>query len=142
MKRIVIVTGGFDPVHSGHIEYIKSARALGDVLVVGVNSDQWLTRKKGRPFLPFQERAAIVEALKGVDAVVSFDDTDGSAKDCIRCVRKAYPEDHIVFANGGDRTAVNIPEMSVEDGNISFEFGVGGDFKKNSSSWILKKWGE
>ena len=141
-KTIVIVTGGFDPIHSGHIEYIKEAKRLGDILVVGVNSDAWLIRKKGKAFLPFNERANIVYALKGVDSVIDFDDSDGSAKDCIKRVRKFYKNEKIIFANGGDRTSVNIPEMDVGDINVSFVFGVGGDYKKNSSSWILKKWEE
>jgi D-beta-D-heptose 7-phosphate kinase/D-beta-D-heptose 1-phosphate adenosyltransferase len=139
-QRVVIVTGGFDPVHSGHIAYIRAAAALGETLCVGVNSDEWLTRKKGKAFLPFEERKEIVLALKGVDMVVRFDDSDGSARDCIRKVRLIHPHDHLIFANGGDRTRENIPEMDVGDHDISFVFGVGGEDKKNSSSWILKGW--
>lgn len=140
MKNIVLVTGGFDPLHSGHVKYIKAARQLGDVLVVGVNSDAWLTRKKGRSFMPESERCAIVRAIEGVDFVITFDDSDGSARDAIRMVRTSYPQDHIIFANGGDRTHDNIPEMSVEDDNIEFQFGIGGQHKDNSSSWILQEW--
>ena len=62
--KVVLVTGGFDPVHSGHIEYFTEAKKLGDILVVGINSDDWLTRKKGRPFLPFQERLKIIQSLE------------------------------------------------------------------------------
>ena len=76
MKKRVLVTGGFDPLHSGHIEYFKSAKALGDELIVGLNSDAWLTRKKGRAFMPMSERKAIIEALSVVDKVIDFDDTD------------------------------------------------------------------
>jgi cytidyltransferase-like protein len=79
MKRIVLVTGGFDPLHSGHIAYFKAAKALGDHLVVGLNSDDWLTRKKGRPFMPFEERAAIIKELACVDEVIGFNDDDNSA---------------------------------------------------------------
>jgi D-beta-D-heptose 7-phosphate kinase/D-beta-D-heptose 1-phosphate adenosyltransferase len=140
MKRVVIVTGGFDPIHSGHIAYIRSAREMGDYLVAGVNTDAWLKRKKGRAFLPWYERATIVEAIKGVDMILGFDDSDNSAKDCITQVRHAFPHAMIVFANGGDRTRKNIPEMDVADDNIEFHFGVGGEFKKNSSTWILDKW--
>lgn len=140
MKNIVLITGGFDPVHSGHLSYINAAKALGDVLVVGVNSDAWLTKKKGRPFMPMLERAAVLRAMRGVDFVIDFDDSDGSACDAIRMVRASYPQDHIVFANGGDRTAKNIPEMSIEDANLEFRFGVGGEHKMNSSSWILTEW--
>lgn len=137
---IVLVTGGFDPIHSGHIEYFQSAKELGNFLCVGVNSDDWLVRKKGKAFLPFSERSTIVNALKGVDFVIDFDDTDGSAKDAIRKVRSQFPGANIIFANGGDRTDKNIPEMDIKDDNLVFVFGVGGSNKKNSSSWILNNW--
>lgn len=140
IAKIVIVTGGFDPIHSGHISYLRAARKIGDLLVVGVNSDPWLVRKKGKNFLPFEERATIIEAIKGVDHVISFDDEDGSAKDAIHKVRMMYPDAHLIFANGGDRNGKNIPEMDYHDNNLSFVFGVGGEDKKNSSSWILQKW--
>jgi len=140
MKTIVIATGGFDPIHSGHINYVKEAKNLGDILIVGVNSDAWLRRKKGQEFMPWEERATIVAALHYVDRVINFDDADGSAKDAIRKVRAIYPTAQIIFANGGDRTKDNIPEMDVVDSNLSFVFGVGGEDKKNSSSWILQEW--
>lgn len=138
--RIVLVTGGFDPIHSGHIDYFNDARQLGDLLVVGVNSDDWLTRKKGKPFMTFAERSSIVANIKSVDVVIDFDDSDGSAKDAIRKVRNQFPSSRIIFANGGDRTSSNIPEMDIVDSNLTFAFGVGGSFKKNSSSWILNNW--
>jgi len=138
--NIVLVTGGFDPVHSGHIEYFKAAKSLGDILVVGVNSDAWLQRKKGRAFMPWTERAAIVDNLKVVDFVYEFEDDDGSSIDAILRVRSVYPDAKIIFANGGDRTKDNIPEMSYQDDNIEFVFGVGGENKLNSSSWILEEW--
>jgi cytidyltransferase-like protein len=141
-QKIVLITGGFDPIHSGHVAYIKAAKRLGDILVVGVNSDAWLIRKKGKAFLPFDERATIVDAMSCVDYVIDFDDTDGSAKDAIIRTRRHFPQAQIIFANGGDRTKTNIPEMDVEDKDIVFVFGVGGEDKKNSSSWILKKWEE
>lgn len=140
MKKIVLVTGGFDPLHSGHIAYLKAAKALGDILVVGVNSDDWLTRKKGAPFMPYMERATIIRNLVGVDFVIDFNDSDGSAKNAIEMVRQSYPQDKIIFANGGDRTDKNIPEMDIDDDNIEFHFGVGGFTKSNSSSWILQEW--
>jgi cytidyltransferase-like protein len=140
MKKIILVTGGFDPLHSGHIAYFKAARALGDILVVGVNSDAWLTRKKGSPFMPFKERAEIVRNIVGVDFVIDFNDADGSAKHAIQMVRQSYPQDGIIFANGGDRTNDNIPEMDIADDNLQFVFGVGGFNKANSSSWILQEW--
>ena len=140
--KIVLVTGGFDPIHSGHIAYFKSARELGDKLVVGVNSDEWLTRKKGQPFMSWEERATIVASLHDVDRVINFDDSDNSAKDAIRKAREIFPGHDIIFANGGDRTKDNIPEMELlkEYLNLTFVFGVGGEDKKNSSSWILQEW--
>lgn len=138
--KIVIVTGGFDPLHSGHIAYIKAAKQLGDLLFVGLNSDEWLTRKKGQPFMPYSERFNIVHSLHDVDGIVQFDDLDNSSRNAILNIRKAYPNDEIIFANGGDRTKDNIPEMDVADDKVSFVFGVGGEDKANSSSWILQEW--
>ena len=138
--KIVLITGGFDPLHSGHIAYFKAAKELGDILVVGVNSDAWLTRKKGSPFMPYKERAEIIRNIVGVDFVIDFNDTDGSAKHALWMVRQSYPQDLIVFANGGDRTQTNIPEMNSGIDNVEFVFGVGGENKMNSSSWILQEW--
>ena len=136
--KIVLVTGGFDPIHSGHLAYFQAAKQLGDKLVVGLNSDAWLSRKKSRPFMPMSERFALVSALSIVDEVVVYNDDDGSSCDAIRLVKMRYPDADIIFANGGDRTASNIPEMSIKD--VEFRFGVGGDNKANSSSWILEEW--
>ena len=137
--KIIIVSGGFDPIHSGHIAYFKSARSLGDKLVVALNSDQWLINKKGKFFMPFNERKAIIENFADVDIVINFEDDDlGSATNALIKVKEMFPEENIAFANGGDRNKGNIPEMSVE--GVEFIFSVGGDDKKNSSSWILKKW--
>lgn len=135
---IVLVTGGFDPIHSGHIEYLKHADQLGDILIVGLNSDEWLTRKKGKPFMPWEERKVVLSHLNMVDAVIDFDDLDDTACNAISKVKNAYPEFSVVFANGGDRTHENIPEMVFDD--VEFVFGVGGTDKKNSSSWILEEW--
>ena len=138
--KIVLVTGGFDPIHSGHIAYFKAARTLGNMLIVGLNSDEWLTRKKGRPFMPWNERLCVINNLTMVDEVYTFDDDDNSACHFIQQVRAHYPDAELVFANGGDRTANNIPEMSVQDPRLEFVFGVGGEDKRNSSSWILQEW--
>ena len=138
MKTIVVVSGGFDPVHSGHIKLIKQARLLGDQLIVGINSDEWLARKKGRAFMPWQERLCVLNNLSSVDEVYTFDDDDGTACHLLHQVRAHYPADRIIFANGGDRTQDNIPEMSVN--GVEFAFGVGGEDKANSSSWILQEW--
>ena len=136
--KIVLVTGGFDPLHSGHIEYFKAAKQLGNLLIVGINSDAWLSRKKGRAFMPAVERKAIIENIYQVHRVIEFNDSDGSAIDAIRQVKELFPRDQIIFANGGDRTKDNIPEMVFED--VEFVFGVGGTNKANSSSWILEEW--
>lgn len=142
MARIVVVSGGFDPIHSGHISMFEAAKALGDVLVVAVNSDAWLSRKKGRPFMPWSERAGIISAMGIVDEVMSFNDDDNTACDALHQLLTLRPLDTIIFANGGDRGKDNIPEMSVINPRLDFEFGVGGDDKKNSSSWILKEWSQ
>ena len=136
--KIVIVTGGFDPLHSGHIAYFNAAKQLGNKLIVGLNSDEWLARKKGRPFMPIDERVAIVSAIDVVDEVIVYNDNDGSSIDAIRLVKLRYPNSEIIFANGGDRTSENIPEMVFDD--VEFVFGVGGNTKANSSSWILQEW--
>jgi len=140
METIVLVTGGFDPVHSGHINYFKSARMLGDLLVVGVNSDEWLSRKKGRAFMSYNERLSVISNLKMVDRIITFDDTDNSSRQAIFKTRRMYPQAKIIFANGGDRTQENISEMDIVDPNLEFRFGVGGSNKANSSSWILENW--
>ncbi len=137
--KIIVISGGFDPVHSGHISYIKSAEKLGDKLVIALNSDSWLKNKKGKFFMPFSERKKILENINGVNEVIDFkDDEQGSAIHALEKIKTIYPNDEIIFANGGDRTKENIPEMSLSD--IKFVFGVGGEDKKNSSSWILKNW--
>lgn len=140
--KIVIATGGFDPIHSGHIEYLRCAKQLGDHLIVGLNSDDWLKRKKGRYFMPFYEREKVIEAMNFVHNVIPFDDYDDTAIDCILKVKRFYPKAHIIFANGGDRNGGNIPENEVfkSDDWLSFEYGVGGTEKRNSSSNILERW--
>ena len=145
VRKVVLVSGGFDPIHSGHINLIKEAKKLGDVLIVAANSNEWLVRKKGKFFLPIHERASIIGELKSVDNVMCLsgsEDEDNSACKAIQRAKKMYPNDIIVFANGGDRGKDNIPEIDMwgEDPQVEFVFGVGGDFKKNSSSWILEKW--
>lgn len=142
MSRIVLVSGGFDPLHSGHIEYFKAARRLGNKLIVAVNSDDWLTRKKGKPFMPWNERAAIIRELKMVDEVIDFDDSNGSANLAIYKCLQRFPNSKIIFANGGDRINENTPEFKTYGNTpwVEFAWGVGGSDKKNSSSWILEQW--
>ena len=138
--RVVIVSGGFDPIHSGHIEHFKEAKKLGDILIVGLNSDEWLTRKKGKPFMPIQERLAVIRELRMVDSAVAFNDDNDSSIDLIKKALVLF--DDVLFANGGDRTQDNIPEIYEfdKDPRVQFAFGVGGTHKQNSSSWILKQW--
>ena len=141
--KIVLVTGGFDPLHSGHIAYFKEAKKLGDKLVVGVNSDDWLTRKKERPFMPFTERSNIIRELSCVDEVFGFDDKDNTAVGALWKMVEEYPDCKIIFANGGDRKKGTTPEVEYAkllSKDVEFAFGVGGEDKRNSSSWILKNW--
>ena len=136
-KKVSLVTGGFDPIHSGHISYFERAKDLSNYLVVGINTNEWLTRKKGQYFLPWIERAEIIRHLDMVDAVISWDDSDESAKGAIaKCLEIA---DEVIFCNGGDRGKENTPEVMGygENHRVKFEYGVGGTDKLNSSSWIL-----
>lgn len=135
--KVSVVSGGFDPLHSGHIEYFYAAKKISDYLVVLLNSDQWLRDKKGKPFMPFSERKAIVENLKMVDLVIAFeDDLEGSCSNGLEKVKKIFPNDEIYFCNGGDRNKKNIPEEKIK--GIKFLFNIGGSNKKNSSSWLIK----
>ena len=138
-EKVSLVTGGFDPIHSGHISYFKRAKDFSDFLVVGLNTEEWLTKKKGQYFQSWKERAEIISHLTMVDAVITVpDDEEGSACGAIaKCLEIA---DTVIFCNGGDRGKSNTPEI-IKYGNnsrVQFEFGIGGDDKKNSSSWILK----
>ncbi len=141
MKKIVLVSGGFDPLHSGHIEYFKSAKQLGDELCVAINSDDWLIRKKGQAFMNFRERANIIENLSMVDHVISFDDADDTACGAIyKTMATIGNGKQIIFANGGDRKEGNVPEYDTYHDKVEFVYGVGGTHKMNSSSTILENW--
>ena len=136
-KIVSLVTGGFDPIHSGHIEYFERAKDLSDYLVVGLNTNEWLTRKKGQYFLPWIERAEIIRHLDMVDAVVSWVDEDNSA--CGAIAKCLEISEKVIFCNGGDRIKTNTPEIKGygDDPRVEFKFAIGGDDKMNSSSWIL-----
>jgi len=139
-EKVSLVTGGFDPIHSGHISYFKRAKDLSNYLVVGINTEEWLTRKKGQYFQSWKERAEIVRHLNMVDAVISYNDDDDSSCNAItKCLDIAQT---VIFCNGGDREKTNTPEVNKygENPRVEFEFGVGGDDKMNSSSWILHKY--
>lgn len=141
MKTYYIVSGGFDPIHEGHIAMIKASAANSDGVILLLNSDDWLIRKKGKNFMNFNTRKTICDNIKGVIEVIGFDDSDNSASDGIRKVRSKYPNDHLVFANGGDRGSGNIREDAVcKECTVDLVFGIGGDNKANSSSWILNHW--
>jgi len=134
--KIVVASGGFDPLHTGHLAYLSAAKKLGDFLFVGVNSDQWLIRKKGYALLPLEERLAIVGQLKCVDYAMTFaDDKLGSASDLLMQLKQQFPMAKLVFVNGGDRNNNNCLEKHIKE--VSFEFGVGGSTKLNSSSKIV-----
>ena len=136
-KKVSLVTGGFDPIHSGHIAYFERAKDLSDYLVVGLNTNEWLTRKKGQYFLPWIERADIIRHLDMVDAVVSWDDSDESA--CGAIAKCLEISEKVIFCNGGDRIKTNTPEIKGygDDPRVEFKFAIGCDDKMNSSSWIL-----
>ena len=154
-KNVIIVSGGFDPVHKGHMRMFREAANLGANVVVGLNSDDWLSRKKGKPFMNFEERKEILEGFKYVNQVVPFDDSDDTACDLIRRVNSIYEGDEfeydyedaghngmvgyyeIYFANGGDRTTDNVPELDTcKNLNVVMLWGVGGG-KIQSSSWLI-----
>ncbi len=143
MTTYYIVSGGFDPIHEGHIAMINASAEASNGVILLLNSDAWLIRKKGANFMNFNTRKVICENLKGVIDVLSFDDTDNSASDGIRRARAKYPDAELVFANGGDRTKYNIPETAAcLECNVEMKFGVGGDNKANASSKILKEYVE
>tara|TARA_R110001583_G_scaffold15109_2_gene62569 strand:+ start:755 stop:1270 length:516 start_codon:yes stop_codon:yes gene_type:complete len=153
-KSIIVLSGGFDPVHKGHLRMFREASNLGHQVIIGLNSDEWLTRKKGKPFMEFEERKEILEGFSYVNQVLPFDDSDDTANDLIKRVNTIYnseAHDHnysdlpqqgmmdyyqIYFANGGDRTSKNVPEMSVcKDLDVTMLWGIGGG-KIQSSSWL------
>lgn len=142
MPNKILISGGFDPIHSGHIKLINDASKYGDVIVL-LNSDEWLRNKKGKEFLSFDERKIIMKNIKGVIDVIEFDDSDKTCIDGIKKAKSLYKNDIIKFANGGDRNDKTTPEREFCDKNdIETLFGIGGNDKSNSSSWILKKWKE
>ena len=142
MHNIILISGGFDPIHSGHIKLINDANKYGDVIVL-LNSDEWLRNKKGKEFLSFDERKMIMKNIQGVIDVIEFDDSDKTCIDGIKKAKLLYKNNTIKFANGGDRNNETTPEKEFCDKNdIETLFGIGGNDKSNSSSWILKKWKE
>jgi cytidyltransferase-like protein len=137
-KIVVAVSGGFDPIHIGHIRMFEKARALGDELVVILNNDNWLKKKKGFAFMPEKERKEVIEALRVVDKVViTGHRPDSSDMSVVRELREVRPD---IFANGGDRKQDNIPEVPVcEEIGCAMIFNVGHGGKVQSSSWLIEK---
>ena len=136
MKKIVITSGFFNPIHIGHINLIRKAKQLGDFLVVIVNNDEQVKLKGSVPFMAEQERIEIIKALKYANDVVLSIDKDGSVIESLKMVAKLYPGE-LFFAKGGDRNVNNIPEKKVcEEFNIEVINGVGGN-KVQSSSLLL-----
>ena len=132
-KKMIAVSGGFDPIHIGHVRMIQDARKLGNVIVF-LNTDEWLHRKKGYSFMSWDERAEILLNIKGVKEVYSAMDDDNTVCEAL----KFYKPD--VFANGGDRKEGNVPEYQVcEDLGIEMVFNAGGNDKPQSSSWLVDK---
>lgn len=131
-KYTIAVSGGFDPLHGGHLAMLQDAAVYGKVIVI-LNTDEWLLRKKGTVFLPYEEREAILRAMSCVHDVVKATDDDGSVCNTLRLLQPTY------FANGGDRNINNTPEKAVcEELGIEMLYGIGGA-KTNSSSWIAEK---
>ena len=132
-RPTVMVSGGFDPVHAGHIRMIRDAAQYGDVIIIA-NSDAWLFRKKGFVFMEYERRVEILNAIKGVILVDSVDDSDGTVCEAIRRLKPTY------FANGGDCGRSNTPEQAVcEQLGVELLWGIGGEEKLDSSSSLAKK---
>ena len=140
IKNVIILSGGFDPVHKGHIRMFREAANLGANVIVGLNSDEWLTRKKGKPFMKWEERAVILESCKFINQVLPMDDSDDTACDIIKQVSDKYEGYNIYFANGGDRGKGNVPELDVcKNLNVVMLWGIGGG-KIQSSSELTANW--
>ena len=128
----ILVSGGFDPIHAGHVRMILDCKRYGNV-IVALNSDEWLKRKKGYSFMTWEERAEIIRAIRGVVAVEPVDDADGSVCEAIQRLRPTY------FANGGDRKIENTPEVDLcAELGIRLVWNAGGDKIQSSSSLVNK----
>ena len=144
-KIISIVSGGFDPIHPGHIMMMKDCLKFSNYLIVGVNSNKWLINKKGNYFMDIQHRLYVVSSLKVVNETMEFEDDDkGSANNLLIKIRNKYSNDKIIFANGGDRSdSSKILEFeTAKQYNIDLKFGIGGSHKESSSSDLLERWSE
>jgi cytidyltransferase-like protein len=137
METIVIVSGGFDPVHKWHINYFQEAAQLGKVVCL-LNSDSWLIGKKEKPFMNWEERAIVLSELRSISKVISFSDDDWTAVDWIRQVADMYKWHKILFAKGWDRNIDNIPEVDIcNELWVEMVFDIGKLGKIQSSSWLI-----
>lgn len=138
MSKTVAISGGFDPLHVGHIRYIKEAKKLGDWLIVILNGDDFLIEKKGYCCLSAEDRREILKAIDGVDEVCIYDAPPGDMT-VIAALKVIQPD---IFAKGGDRRpdGVPIPEEAIcKELGIEIVYGVGGNDKPDSSSWIIDR---
>jgi cytidyltransferase-like protein len=140
--RVIVISGYFNPIHSGHIDYIKSAKQRGDVLVVIVNNDNQVELKGSVPFQNENERFKIVSNIKGVDRTVLSIDEDSTVCESLRMVYKTYEDDpffhQMFFCNGGDRKEGGVPEdILTEELGINMLYNIGGE-KVQSSSELIK----
>jgi len=134
---VIVLSGGFDPMHVGHLRMIQESAKMAEIVIAGVNSDEWLMRKKGYVFMPHEERVEMVQGTRGVSKAMAFDDDDNSACDLLRRVRALWPNFKVAFANGGDRTSDNIPEIPVaEELDVHLIWGVGGGKIQSSSDLV------
>lgn len=137
--EVVVLSGGFDPLHDGHIEMFRAAASKYDYVIVGLNSDEWLSRKKGQPFMSYSVRKSILSSIKYIDEVQSFDDFDDTCINLLENVALLYA--NITFGNGGDRAEGNFPEYDFcLHHSIDIDDTLGGQTKINSSSNFLAQW--
>ena len=135
MNKTICVSGGFDPLHVGHVRLIESASEHGDVFVI-LNSDEWLMRKKGYMFMTFDERKEIIQSMRSVHDVVEVNDNDGTVCEALKRIRPHF------FGNGGDRLSDNVPEVELcKELGIKMIFNLGGE-KIQSSSDLVQSYKE
>jgi cytidyltransferase-like protein len=134
---IVVVSGGFDPLHKGHVRLFNEAKKLGHKLICGLNSDAWIVRKKGQVSLNFGERTEIISSFRAVDEVISFNDSDDSAINLLTRIHSLYPECSICFVNGGTMEERNTPESGFcRAYGIDMLWNVGGDSPRSTKKRV------
>ena len=138
-QKAIIVSGYFNPIHKGHLEYFNNAKALADQLFVIVNNDHQRELKGSKEFQDENERMIIVSNIKAVDKAILSIDTDRTVRETIKMIAEQFGEEfELEFANGGDQNNDTIPEKPVcEEMNVTLIDGLGD--KIQSSSWLLKK---